>query len=185
MISIGKLRVGDCIEHDKEPYLVTFSQHSKKARGGGVVKTKIKNLLNGSVVEKTFHGNDKIQEADISYFSANFLYKDNEKVNFLNNESYEEFFLNINVVENEILFLVEGKNYDIKAWNGQAISVILPKTVDLEVAMAEPGVKGDTASSPTKTITLENEMSIQAPLFIKKGDKVKIDTETKKYLSRL
>lgn len=184
MYSIGQLRPGMAITVDGDPYLILNAQHSKQARGSGVCKTKIKNLLSGSILNKTFQGNDKLEPADLSHSKAQFLYGDGENYNFMNSETFEQFSLDNETIGDQANFLVDGMDVDIQSFEDNPIAVILPPKVDLEVTQTDPGVKGDTASGGTKPATLETGFVIQVPLFIDIGDKIRINTESGEYVER-
>lgn len=169
---------------DGDPYLILNAQHSKQARGSGVCKTKIKNLLSGSILNKTFQGNDKLEPADLSHSKAQFLYGDGENYNFMNSETFEQFSLDNETIGDQANFLVDGMDVDIQSFEDNPIAVILPPKVDLEVTQTDPGVKGDTASGGTKPATLETGFVIQVPLFIDIGDKIRINTESGEYVER-
>ena len=185
MYSIGEIRVGQAVVIDGEPYLVTKFEHSKQARGGGVLRTTLKNLKTQAVVPKTFQGSDKLQPADVGYFKAQFLFSDEDGFTFMKEDDYDQFSIPKDSLEEESPFLVEGETYDIQHFEGNPISVNLPITMVFEVKETPPGVKGDTAQGGTKPATLENGLVVQVPLFVKEGEKLKIDTRTQKFLQRV
>jgi len=178
-------KTGVIIEYNNEPYQVVLSQHSKTARGQSFIRTKIKNLVNGQVLEKTFSQGDKIKQADIEKAKASFLYKENNKFFFMNNENYEQFFLEEKLLTNKKNFLKDGISVDILIFNKEAVAIDLPKKINLKVIEAPPGIKGDSATSPSKTIILETGLKINAPIFIKVGDVVRVNTETGQYVERV
>jgi len=184
MISLGQLKRGMAIVHEGAPWLITDVTHSKQGRAGAVVRAKLKNLKIGNVVEKTFQGNEKVEPADVAYRRAQFLYHDGAGVYFMD-ESYEQFSLGLAVMEDSLQYLKEGQEVDIAMWHGSAISIKLPPKVDLRVAEAPPAVKGDTANNPAKTVVLETGITVQAPMFIKEGDIVRVNTETGEYTERV
>jgi len=185
MYSIGEVRVGHVIVLDGDPYLVTSSVHAKQARGSGVLKTKVKNLITGNVLPKTFHGNDKLQPADVGYFKAQYLYKDSEGFQFLHNETFEQFSIESEVIGDDEVFLVEGNDYDIQHFDEKPISVNFPINMVYEITETPPGVKGDTAQGGTKPATLTNGLVVNVPLFVKEGASIRIDTRTREYLERV
>ncbi len=185
MYSLGEIRVGQVVVIDEEPYLVTYAQHSKQARGAGVLKTKVKNLITGSVLPKTFQGNEKLAPADVGYFKAQYLYKDGEGYQFLHNETYEQFVIDQELMEEDFVFLVEGDSYDIRHFEEKPISVHFPITMVYEVIETPPGVKGDTAQGGTKPAVLENGITVNVPLFVEQGSSIKIDTRTRDYIERV
>jgi len=183
MYSITDLKVGTAIQLDGESYIVTASQHSKQARGGGVMKTTLKNLVSGATVQKTFQGNDKIDPADVAYSRAQFLYAD-DMFHFMDNETYEQFSLPTDNIGDLAKFMIEGQQVDIQNINGAPVNVKVPPKVNLKVIETQPGVKGDTASGGTKPATLETGLVVSVPLFINEGDTLRINTETGEYSER-
>ena len=177
--------MGTIISHDGQPYQVTYTQHVKMGRGGANLKTKLKNLITGQVLEITYSGGDKIAEADLERSKANFLYNEGGSYNFMDNESYEQFSLDKNSIGEPADFLKEGATVDVLIFEKKPVSIKLPVKVDLKVTQSPPGVKGDTAGSANKIVTLETEKEIKAPLFIDKGDIIKINTETGEYVERV
>lgn len=148
------------------------------------MRTKLKNLITGSLIEKTFQGADKVDEADISKAKAQYLYTEGENLNFMDMESYEQFSLPTKAIGESKQYLLDGTEVDILQWNGQPINVELPVKVTLTVTDAPPGIKGDTASGGDKVVTLETGATITVPLFVKVGDKIIINTQTQTYVSR-
>lgn len=184
MLPISQIRKGLAIVYENEPYIVLDEQHSKMGRAGAVVRTKIKGVKSGKVLEITFQGNDKIEEADLAYKRCQFLYADDKAAHFMD-ESYEQFALERNVVSDALSYLKEGQNADITVYEGQPVQIKLPPKVELAVSEAPPAVKGDTATNVQKTIKLETGLEILSPLFIKEGDVVRVNTETGQYVERV
>lgn len=185
MFSIGEIRAGQTIVIEGEPYLVIKFQHSKQARGAGVLKTTLKNLNTGATIPKTFQGNDKLEPAHVGYFKAQFLFSDADNVHFMREDDFEQFSISTENLEEELPFLIEGESYDIQHFENKPISVNLPISMVFEVKETPPGVKGDTAAGGTKPATLENDLVVQVPLFVNEKDKIKIDTRTKKFIQRI
>ena len=185
MYSLGEIRVGHVVEIDGTPFLVTSAVHAKQARGSGVLKTKIKNLLNGSVIPKTFQGNDKLKPADVGYIKAQYLYKDAEGYQFLHNETFEQFMILVDVVGDDSVFMVEGVDYDIQQFDENPISINFPVNMVFKIVETPPGVKGDTAQGGTKPAKLENGLTVLVPLFVDTDENVRIDTRTRQYLERV
>ena len=177
-------KTGLVIKLNNEPYQITFSQHSRTARGGAFVRTKLKNLITGQTLEKTFNSSDKIQGADIEKAKANFLYSENDKFFFMNNNTYEQFFLNVDSLGNQKKFLKEGQEVKILIFERNPVNIELPQKVNLKVIESPPNIKGDSATSPSKNVVLETGFSINVPIFISKDDIIKINTETGEYVSR-
>ncbi len=177
-------KTGLVIKFNSEPYQIVFSQHSRAARGGAFVRTKLKNLITGQTLERTFNSSDKIEEADIEKTKANFLYSENDKFFFINNSTYEQFFLGVNSLGNQKKFLKEGEEVEVLLFEGIPVNIELPQKVNLRVIESPPNVKGDSATSPSKNVILETGFSISVPVFISKDDIIKINTETGEYVSR-
>jgi len=178
-------KTGLVIKLNNEPYQITFSQHSRTARGGAFVRTKLKNLITGQTLEKTFNSSDKVQGADIEKAKANFLYSENDKFFFMNNNTYEQFFLNINSLNGQEKFLKEGEEVEVLLFEKNPVNIELPQKVNLKIIESPPNIKGDSATSPSKNVVLETGFSINVPVFISKDDIIKINTETGEYLSRV
>lgn len=185
MLSLSDLKLGKVISVNDEPYQVVFAQHIKVARGGAVVKTKLKNLVSGNTLEKTFSGSDAIEGADINHRKANFLYVQDNDYFFMDNESFEQFQFSVDALGDLTKYLVDGQEVDVLIYNDSPVSIALPTKVTLEVESAPEGVKGNSAGAITKTIVLVNGLEIRTPLFIKAGDKVVVNTETGEYVERV
>jgi len=184
MLSLNEIKIGSLIKITDEPYAVIKADHHKMGRGGAVLKTKLKNLLNGNVVEKTFQGNDKAEEAETETNKANYLYKTDGEVCFMNNETYEQFSLPLEQIGDKLKFLKEGMDVDILYFQGNPATLKLPIKISLKVISSPPGVKGNSAGNVTKTVELETGAQINAPMFINEGDMVIINTDTGEYVSR-
>ncbi len=184
MLEIGEIKTGKNIILNGEPYAVLYHEHSKTGRAGAVLRTRIKNLTTGAVLEKTFQGADKIEEADINKFNARYLYKERNNYFFMDNETYDQFSLSANVLGNASGYLTDGTEVTILNFNGNPINLELPIKVKLKVTEAPPGIKGDTVSSGGKTVTLETGLKVNTPLFVKSGDEIIVNIETGEYVSR-
>jgi elongation factor P len=185
MLGLSDIKSGKNIILDGAPYAVLYHEHSKTGRAGSVLRTRLKNLLNGAVLEKTFQGADKVSEADISKSKAQFLYKENEKYFFMDMESYEQFSLSREVLANAKDYLIEGTELTVLNFNDQPANIELPVKISLRVVEAPPNVRGNTVSSGGKVVTLETGLKISAPLFIKEGEKIIVNTERGEYVSRV
>ncbi|MCU0678833.1 MAG: elongation factor P [Planctomycetes bacterium] len=184
MLSISEIKVGKIIQITGEPYLVTKTDHHKMGRGGAVLKTKLRNLITGNVLDKTFQGNDKAEEANTEKKKANYLYKDEQEAHFMDNENYEQFSLPVEAIGEKIKFLKDGTDVDVLYFDNKPMAVELPIKVVLKVTSAPPGVKGNTAGNVTKQIELETGAVISAPMFINEGDLIRINTDTGEYVER-
>jgi elongation factor P len=184
MLSINDLKLNSKIIYNNQPYQVIFVEHSKLGRGGGILRTKLKNLISGTIVEKTFAGAEKIEQADLETKRAEFLFHDNEHYYFQDLDDSEEIAVNKNQVGKISQFLVKGANVNILFFDDRPINLELPIKVKLKVTYTEPGFRGNTASSVLKPATLETGAEIKVPLFIKVGDKIIVDTRTGEYVER-
>lgn len=186
MLGISELKVGAHIQQGGEPYVVIWNQHVQMGRGGAILRTKIRNLITGAVLEKTFKGADKAEEADLSRGKADYLYKDESQAYFMDNSSFEQFEISLEVLGEKIGLLKESTTVDVLYFNENPVSVNLPAKVELEVTSAPPGVRGDTAQGKVeKEVELETGVSIKVPIFIKTGDVIRINTEKGEYTERV
>lgn len=185
MYSLGELRVGHTVIIDNDPYLITTCQHSKQARGAGILKTTMKNLKTGAVVPKTFQGNEKLPPAEVGFFKAQYLYKNGDDYEFMNSETYDQFSISGDILGDDSVFLKEGEDVDVQHFEGQPIRVQFSPSLLFTVVETPPGVKGDTASGGTKPATLDNGLVIQVPLYVNEDDTVQINTDTKEFQKRI
>ena len=185
MISAGDLRKGTTFEYDGQVYTVIDFLHVKPGKGAAFVRTKLRNVISGGVTDTTFNPTTKLQEAVIERKEMQYLYSDGELYYFMDQETYEQIPLNYEKVEDAIKFLKENEAATIRFYQGQPFQVEAPNFAELTVTETEPGIKGDTASNVTKSATVETGAVVQVPLFINEGDKIKIDTRTGEYLSRV
>jgi len=184
MLNLNEIKTGEVIEISNEPYLVIRTDHHKMGRGGAVLKTKLKNLISGNVLEKTFQGNDKAAEAQTETKKVSFLYKDETQVYLMDNESYEQFSLPLEQVGEQVRFLKDGTDVNTLYFANKPVAVTLPVKVELKVVSAPPGVKGNSAGNVNKQVELETGAKINAPMFVNEGDIIKINTETGEYVER-
>lgn len=180
----AKLRTGHKVIIDGAPYVVLEYQLKKVARGGAKVETKMKNLVSGGSINKTFDSGYKLEEADIQNVMSKYLYSDGTSYFFMENESFEQHEFPAEKLGDTIDFLKEDLDVYLMLWNGNPINVDLPPTMAIEVVQTDPGVKGDTAAGASKPATLETGLVINVPLFINPGDKVIVNTSTKEYKER-
>ena len=184
MLSLNEIKVGKLLRVNEEPYVVIRADHHKVGRGGAVLKIKLKNLINGSVLDKTYQGSDKAEEAETEKKKANYMYKDENDAYFMDNESYEQFSLALDQIGEKMKFLKEGVDVDVLYFDGRAVAISLPIKMDFRVVSAPPGIRGNSAGSVTKTVTLETGMEINVPMFVKEGDAIRINTDTEEYVER-
>lgn len=184
MLSLSEIKIGALVKISDEPYVVIRADHHKMGRGGAVLKTKLRNLINGNILERTFQGNDKAEEAETDTSKANYLYKTETEAVFMNNETYEQFNLPLEQIGEKLEFLVEGTDVDILYFQGNPVALKLPIKVTLKVTSAPPGVKGNSAGNVTKVVELETGAQINAPMFINEGDSIIVNTDSGEYVSR-
>lgn len=184
MISVNDFKTGLTIETDGGIWRVTDFQHVKPGKGAAFVRSKLKNLRTGAIQEKTFRAGEKVGRAQIDNMKMQYLYADGDTHVFMDNNTYEQVELQSAQLEHELQFLKANMNVTIMMYGSETLGVELPKSVELEVTEAEPGIKGDTASGATKSATLETGISVQVPLFVNQGDTLIVSTEDGSYLSR-
>ena len=185
MISAGDFRNGVTIELEGNIFQIIEFQHVKPGKGAAFVRTKLKNIKSGGVVEKTFRPTEKFPTARIDRVDMQYLYADGDMFNFMNTENYEQISLNSETIGDALKFVKENDMCKICSYNGNVFSVEPPLFVELEVTDTEPGVAGNTATNATKPATVETGAQVTVPLFVNIGDKLKIDTRTGEYLSRV
>ncbi|KPJ70782.1 hypothetical protein AMJ51_00990 [Microgenomates bacterium DG_75] len=184
MISVTELRTGTTFKLDGHPHQVLEYKHTKLARGTANVKIKARNLASGAVLEKTFISGAKVEPIETEVKPLQFLYQDENSLHFMDPRTFEQFSLDKSILGERAKYLKEESQVRVLFYEGEPLSVELPLSMVFAVVSAPPGVKGDSATASTKPVTLENGLIVQAPLFIKKGDKLKINTRTGKYLER-
>ncbi|HET7302261.1 MAG TPA: elongation factor P [Candidatus Saccharimonadales bacterium] len=184
-LSITNLKKGTIFQLEGVPYRVVEYNQKVMGRGGSIVNVRIKSLLDGKVLEKTFKGNEQLDSADVSNQNAQYLYTDGAVFYFMNEETFEQFEVSADLVGDGAGYLKEGDRVQLQFFNGQPITVELAKNVPLAVTYTENVVKGDTTSSVLKDATLETGITIKVPAFIKQGDIIKVDTRTGEYLERV
>ena len=185
MISAGDFRNGVTIEMDNNVYQIIEFQHVKPGKGAAFVRTKLKNIKNGGVVEKTFRPTEKCPQARIDRKDMQYLYADGDMFNFMDVESYEQIALSKDEIGDALKFVKENEMVKMLSHNGQVFSVEPPLFVELEITETEPGFKGDTATGASKPAIVETGAQVSVPLFVEIGEKIKIDTRTGEYLSRV
>ncbi len=184
MISAGDFRNGVTFEMEGNVYQIVEFQHVKPGKGAAFVRTKLKNVINGGVVEKTFRPTDKMPKAHIERKDMEYLYNDGALYYFMDQESYEQMPLNADQLGDALRFVKENMLVKILSYKGNVFGVEPPNFVELQVTETEPGVKGDTATGATKPAVLETGAQINVPLFIDQGDMIRVDTRTGEYMER-
>lgn len=184
MISTNDFRVGLTIELDGDVWQVMEFQHVKPGKGSAFVRSKLRNLRNGNIQERTFRAGEKVPRAHVETRQMQYLYESGGEYTFMDNETYDQVSLPRERLEREIKFLKENMNVNLVIYKGETLGVQLPNTVELEVVETEPGIKGDTATGGSKPAKLETGLVVQVPLFIQEGDRLIIDTRSGEYVSR-
>ena len=185
MISAGDFRNGVTLEIEGNIYQIIEFQHVKPGKGAAFVRTKLKNIISGGVVEKTFRPTEKFPQARIDRVDMQYLYSDGDLYHFMNVENYDQIALNEEAICDALKFVKENEMVKVCSHNGNVFAVEPPLFVELEVTDTEPGFKGDTATGATKPATVETGAVVYVPLFVETGDRLKIDTRTGEYLSRV
>ena len=185
MISAGEFRNGVTIEYEGNIYQIIEFQHVKPGKGAAFVRTKLRNIKSGGVVEKTFRPTEKCPQAHIERKDMQYLYSDGDLFHFMDVETYDQIALNAEAIGDALKFVKENEMVKTVAHAGQIFTVEPPLFVELLITECEPGVKGDTATGATKPCTVETGATVYVPLFVNEGDTIKIDTRTGEYLSRV
>ncbi|MBD5494017.1 MAG: elongation factor P [Lachnospiraceae bacterium] len=185
MISAGDFRNGITIELEGSVYQIIEFQHVKPGKGAAFVRTKLKNVINGGVVERTFRPTEKCPQARIDRKDMQYLYSDGDLYNFMDTETYDQVALNGDTVGDALKFVKENEMVKVCSYNGNVFAIEPPLFVELEITDTEPGFKGDTATGASKPAIVETGAKVMVPLFVNQGEVIKIDTRTGEYLSRV
>ena len=185
MISAGDFRNGITIELEGNVFQIIEFQHVKPGKGAAFVRTKLKNIKSGGVVEKTFRPTEKCPQARIDRGEMQYLYADGDLYNFMDTENYEQMAMSAADIQDSMKFVKENEMVKMLSHNGSVFAVEPPLFVELEITETEPGFKGDTATGATKPAVVETGATVYVPLFVNQGDTIKIDTRTGEYLSRV
>jgi elongation factor P len=184
VISVNDFKTGLTIEVDNDIYTVLDFQHVKPGKGAAFVRSKLKGLRSGNVVEKTFRAGETVSRAMVENRPMQYLYNSGSEYTFMDTETFDQITLSDKQLEWERNFLIENMNINISSYQGEIIGIQLPNNVELKVTETEPGIKGNTAQGATKNATVETGLKVQVPLFINEGDVLLIDTREGKYISR-
>lgn len=184
MYSTTDFRKGLKIEIDGTPFEIIEFQHFKPGKGGAMVRTKLRNILNGRVLDNTFRSGEKVERPNLESRDMQFLYHEGENLVFMDMTTYEQIHMPEDVTDGKSGFLKDGQECRVLLYNEKPLDIEIPASLVLEVTSTEPGAKGDTVSNVTKPATLETGIVIQVPIFVNIGDRVKVDTRTKDYLGR-
>jgi len=185
VIDVNDLRKGVTFELDGNLFKVLEYSHNKPGRGNATIRTKVRDLRSGGVLDKTFTSGDRVRDVRLDHHLVTFLYRDGDFFHFMDSETYDQPTLNRSTLEEVADFLTEGLEAKLTFYQDEPIDIELPTAVDLKVTQADVGVKGDTATGATKTITTETGLRVQVPLFVQTGDQIRVDTRTGQYLTRV
>jgi len=184
MISAGEFRKGITIEIDNYVYVIVDFQHVKPGKGAAFVRTKIKNIMNGSVLERTFNPSEKLQRANVETKEMQYLYNDSEMYHFMDTKTYEQIPLSGAQVGDAMKYVKENMSVTIKFFKGAPFSIEPPNFVELRITQTEPGTRGDTVTGASKPATLETGAVVYVPLFINEGEVIRVDTRSDEYMER-
>ncbi|MGD8604373.1 MAG: elongation factor P [Anaerolineales bacterium] len=185
MIDVNELRSGVTFELDGELYKVVEYSHHKPGRGKATIRTKIRNMRTGTLIEKTFNSGDRVQDVRLDYRIAQYLYREADLLYFMDTETYEQPAINASLLGEAIDYLKENMEVKLTFYGTEPLDIELPTAVELEVVDSEMAVKGDTATGATKSVTTETGLKVQVPLFVETGDVIRVDTRTGEYLTRV
>jgi elongation factor P len=185
MIDVNDLRKGVTFELDSRLYQVLEYSHNKPGRGNATIRTRVRDLRTGVVLEKTFQSGDRVQDIRLDHHQVQFLYADEHFFHFMDSESFEQSQIPRALIGDSTGFMKEGLEVRLTEYNGEALSVELPSSVDLRVTESEVAVKGDTATGATKSVTTETGLKVSVPLFVNAGDMIRVDTRNGSYLTRV
>ena len=185
MISTNQFRNGTAIRVDGKRFTILYFQHVKPGKGGAFVRTRLRNIDSGAVVEKTFRAGEKLENVRTESRLMTYLYRDGDLLYFMDSDTYDQVPVPFDVVGEASGYIVEGSTVTVLSADGDVVSVEPPAHVDLGVSETDPGLKGDTATGGSKPATLETGVVVQVPLFISAGDRVRVDTRSNEYLTRV
>ncbi|MDP9437729.1 MAG: elongation factor P [Actinomycetota bacterium] len=185
MISTNQFRNGSAIRVDGKRFTILYFQHVKPGKGGAFVRTRLRNIDSGAVVEKTFRAGEKLEGVSTQSRPMTYLYRDGDLLHFMDADTYDQVAVPAEVVGDAAGYVVEGGTVSVLSADGEVVSVEPPAHVDLEVTQTDPGLKGDTAQGGSKPATLETGLVVQVPLFVNTGDRVRVDTRSNEYLTRV
>ncbi len=185
MLNASDLRKGLKLQIDGNPYIVTEFQFSKPGKGQALYRCKMRNMISGNQLVKTYRSNDKFEKADLAERTMQFLYSQGDEFHFMDTENFEQLFISREQLGENINFLIDNMEVEVLFYDGNAIDVTAPTFVNLEVTRADPWAKGDTSGNDTKPVTVETGYELQVPPFVVEGDRIQIDTRTGDYVTRV
>ena len=181
----SQFRNGLKVEIEDTPYNMVYFQFVKPGKGTAFTRTKLKNMLTGAVIERTFRTGETLDAADVENMEMEFLYLEGDSYHFMNMETYEQVHIPKVTIEEESLFLIEGSKVEVLYYKSRPVSIDLPNFIEAEITICDPGIKGNTATGGSKPATISSGATIQVPLFIEQGEWIKVDTRTQEYVSRV
>jgi elongation factor P len=184
MVSTNNLKNGMTLKLENKLWQIVDWNHHKPGKGGAMVRTKLRDVEQGKVVEKTFRAGEDIEQAIVERKTLQYLYREGEDYIFMNAETYDQRIVSPAAIGDAGNWILEGDSVDIQEYDGRILAVDVPASVDLEITYTEPGLAGNTATNTTKSATLETGVEVQVPLFIEQGEKIKVDTRSGDYISR-
>ena len=184
-VKAGDFRRGIKIILDNQPYEMIDNEFSKPGKGQALYRTRLKNLLTGTILDRTYRSGDSLEQADVRKSAGIYSYRDSDSFVFMDNETFEQFNLPLENCADKIKFLKEGSAVDLLFWNEQLIAMTPPQHVNLEITYTEPAARGDTATNVTKNATVETGAEVQVPAFIEEGNVVRVEVETGNYIERV
>lgn len=185
MYDNSQFRNGLKLEINGAPYSIVYFQFVKPGKGTAFTRTKLKNMITGAVLERTFRSGEKVQGAEVEEHSMQFLYEDGEFHHFMNNETFEQVAVSSTTIKDEAPFLTENLSVEVLFFKDQPVCIELPNFIESEISFCEPGVKGNTATGATKKAELACGAHVNVPLFVEQGESIKVDTRTGEYVSRV
>ena len=185
MMKAGALEKGMCILYKGDPYLITEREFVNPGKGSAFSRLKLKNLMNGSVLRQTMKTQDNVEDIAVFDKDSQYMYSDGTSYHFMDTDTYEQFEIPVEVMEDKGLFMKEGESYKIVMWDSRPIDIKIPYKIVYLVTEAEDAVKGDTVTGATKTVKVETGLEVKVPLFIKQGEKIMVNTETREYVERV
>jgi len=185
MISTSEFKKGVKMELDSTPFVIIDFQHVKPGKGGAFVRTNVKNLITGKVIDRTFRSGEKVKEADIEQRSMQYLYKDGNDFILMDNETFDQIAISEETVGNDSKWMLEEAIVNVLIYKGNPVTIELPPFMELKIVETDPGVKGDTAQGGRKPATLETGAVVNVPLFVAEGETIKVDTRTGDYIERV
>lgn len=184
-IKAGAIDKGMFLKEKSDPYLVVEREFVNPGKGSAFVRLKLKNLVNGSVLKITHKSQDVVEEIDVVDVNSQYLYKDSESAFFMNSETFDQYEVPLSILGDIVYFLMEGNTYRVVQWEGETLDIKLPPKMDLVVTEAEEAVKGDTVQGASKWVVVETGLKVKVPIFIKEGEKIRINVENKEYQERI